>query len=67
MVVVLQQLTEVHLIYFGGSGISTTATGSSITITNDAGSASFENNFDFGAISQSILSHRDYLQYMYRC
>ena len=48
----------------GGSGISTTATGSSITITNDAGSASFENNFDFGEISQSILSHRDYLQYI---
>ncbi len=49
---------------FGGTGISTSASGDFITINNDTGSTSFENNFDFGAISQAHLSHRDYLQYV---
>jgi len=48
----------------GGSGVTTSATGTSITINNDSVSTSFENNFDFGAISQGHNSHRDYLQYV---
>ena len=48
----------------GGSGVTTSATGSTLTITNDSISASFENNFDFGAITQAHNSHRDYLQYV---
>ena len=49
---------------FGGTGISTSASGDFVTINNDTGSVDFENNFDFGAISQDVLSHRDYLQYV---
>jgi|TARA_B110000240_G_C13508901_1_gene457961 hypothetical protein len=49
---------------FGGTGISTSVVGSNITINNDTGSTSFENNFDFGAVAQGHNSHRDYLQYV---
>lgn len=48
----------------GGTGITTKAVGSNIEINNDIGSVDFEEKFDFGAISQAHLSHRDYLQYV---
>ena len=47
----------------GGAGISTSATGTTITITNDSSSLEFENNLDFGSINQIVDSHRDFLQY----
>lgn len=47
----------------GGTGISTTASGTSITINNDSSSLEFEQNLDFGSINQVVDSHRDFLQY----
>ena len=48
----------------GGIGISTSILGNEVTINSDSTNLGFDENFDFGEITQAITSHRDFLQFV---